>query len=415
MTKLFWFSKIGTKDSFSRIAESILPIFKSKGFELSTVIPPNLVLEPENENLFETVLRMGQDIDTPFLKMSHKEFMGPIKENLGSQMKYITLQSLVHCYQHDIKTLFITMGVYEANWFMEAILSIKKLKSINLFSKGLKVVLYVPFDYIPSPDSVEHMVKADLIITTMPYMVDKLKELGANDMTTWVGHGSSSDFKILPQREKLIGLANAMRGRFFEAPQPLSVDDIIVLNANLYGSRKRIEATVDAFNQVSKEFPNLKLWLHGGANAQTVNLVEDKNRLITSSKVKNSELNLIYNICDVGLQTSWGEGWSLTNCEHGKLGKLQVVPDFLACQFHFSEGRGLLVPVDLVNSKNEAGSDVIIGEPRQSEVINQLRESITMFKNFNSENTRKHIKQYTWESEANKMIDILDIFHGLNF
>ena len=42
-------------------------------------------------------------------------------------------------------------------------------------------------------------------------------------------------------------------------------------------------------------------------------------------------LNLLYNACDVGINTSMGEGWGLVSFEHGAAGAAQIVPDHSAC------------------------------------------------------------------------------------
>jgi D-inositol-3-phosphate glycosyltransferase len=43
------------------------------------------------------------------------------------------------------------------------------------------------------------------------------------------------------------------------------------------------------------------------------------------------ELNLLYNACDVGINTSMGEGWGLVSFEHGATGGAQIVPEHTAC------------------------------------------------------------------------------------
>ena len=193
-----------------------------------------------------------------------------------------------------------------------------------------------------------------------------------------------------------------MRGRFWHG-KPVKKDDLVVLNANLYGERKRIESTIEAFNEISKDFPNLRLWLHGGATKETVGLVKNKDALIISSRIKSSELNLIYNVCQIGLQTSWGEGWSLTNCEHALTGALQVVPDWLACGFHFEKGRGILYPVEQKRSVNEAKKKVIIGVPQQASVNLALKEAINSLTEWDPIETIKYINSYSWESAAEKL------------
>ncbi len=55
------------------------------------------------------------------------------------------------------------------------------------------------------------------------------------------------------------------------------------------------------------------------------------------------ELNLLYNACDVGINTSMGEGWGLVSFEHGASGAAQIVPDHSACS-ELWNGRAELIP-----------------------------------------------------------------------
>jgi D-inositol-3-phosphate glycosyltransferase len=42
--------------------------------------------------------------------------------------------------------------------------------------------------------------------------------------------------------------------------------------------------------------------------------------------VDDRQLNLLRNACDVGINTSMGEGWGLAGFEHGATGAAQIVP-----------------------------------------------------------------------------------------
>jgi glycosyltransferase involved in cell wall biosynthesis len=59
--------------------------------------------------------------------------------------------------------------------------------------------------------------------------------------------------------------------------------------------------------------------------------------------VEDRDLNLLYNACDVGINTSMGEGWGLVSMEHGAAGGAQIVPDHSACSDLWN-GRGELIP-----------------------------------------------------------------------
>jgi glycosyltransferase involved in cell wall biosynthesis len=47
--------------------------------------------------------------------------------------------------------------------------------------------------------------------------------------------------------------------------------------------------------------------------------------------IDDDALNLLYNACDVGINTSMGEGWGLVSFEHGAAGAAQIVPAHSAC------------------------------------------------------------------------------------
>jgi D-inositol-3-phosphate glycosyltransferase len=55
-------------------------------------------------------------------------------------------------------------------------------------------------------------------------------------------------------------------------------------------------------------------------------------------------VNLLYNACDVGINTSMGEGWGLVSCEHGAAGAAQIVPDHTACA-ELWRGHAQLIPL----------------------------------------------------------------------
>jgi glycosyltransferase involved in cell wall biosynthesis len=79
--------------------------------------------------------------------------------------------------------------------------------------------------------------------------------------------------------------------------------------------------------------------------------LDDANRLILTSANINylsappdELLNTIYNACDVGINTSDGEGWGLVSFEHASCRKPQVVPKHTACQ-DIWEGAAELIPI----------------------------------------------------------------------
>lgn len=132
----------------------------------------------------------------------------------------------------------------------------------------------------------------------------------------------------------------------------------IVLSANRNQPRKRLDITIEGFSIFAKDKPiDVKLYLHCGLKDAGIDILKltsrygIDNRLILTNMNRSLQaippdrLNLIYNIADVGINTSTGEGWSLTNMEHAVTGAPQVVPNHSALPELFHD-TGIIVPIN---------------------------------------------------------------------
>jgi D-inositol-3-phosphate glycosyltransferase len=148
----------------------------------------------------------------------------------------------------------------------------------------------------------------------------------------------------------------AARARLF-AGDPALRDAWIVLNANRNQPRKRIDVTIKGFARFARDKPpGVRLYLHMGIVDCGWNVVAlarrhgIEDRLIVTADesllpaVPDEALNHIYNACDVGLNTSLGEGWGLVNLEHAATGAAQVVPRHSACAELWEGAAELLEP-----------------------------------------------------------------------
>jgi D-inositol-3-phosphate glycosyltransferase len=135
-------------------------------------------------------------------------------------------------------------------------------------------------------------------------------------------------------------------------------DSFIMLNANRNQPRKRLDTTIEAFAMFSADKPedSVKLMMHCGTRDSHIDVIEyahrcgvDKNLILTGNvegvRLDPIErLNVIYNSADVGLNTGMGEGWGLTNHEHGITGAAQIVGNHSSLHELFMDNRGFLVP-----------------------------------------------------------------------
>jgi glycosyltransferase involved in cell wall biosynthesis len=129
----------------------------------------------------------------------------------------------------------------------------------------------------------------------------------------------------------------------------LKKDDFIILNTNRNSYRKAWDITIAAFLFFLKKNsmnPNIKLYincnLQSSSGYDIISLIKTeciRQKLDYSKIIKNHILNpnknagqledyylyLIYNSCDIGINTCLGEGFGLCNIEHATLGISQVV------------------------------------------------------------------------------------------
>jgi glycosyltransferase involved in cell wall biosynthesis len=115
-----------------------------------------------------------------------------------------------------------------------------------------------------------------------------------------------------------------------------------VLNANTLTPRKCLETTLWGFAEFARDKPaDVRLYLHHLHSRQPrhrelLSLADRlgiAGRLIPSlleqgggRPVSDRRMNLLYNACEVGVNTSMGEGWGLVSFEHAATGAAQIVP-----------------------------------------------------------------------------------------
>ena len=146
----------------------------------------------------------------------------------------------------------------------------------------------------------------------------------------------------------------------------LKEDIFIVFNGNRNQFRKRQDITIKAFAKFAVDKPEAQLYLHMGLKDQGWDLMgvfaremskvglDPNGRIIMTTQtdgppnVSVEMLNIIYNACDVGVNTCKGEGWGLVNFEHAACGVPQVVPDHTSCKEIF-EGYGELIRCDHID------------------------------------------------------------------
>ncbi|MEM7117616.1 MAG: glycosyltransferase family 4 protein [Chloroflexota bacterium] len=241
-----------------------------------------------------------------------------------------------------------------------------------------KVVAYMPLDgTITESRSFAHMNGIAQIVAYNEFGCKEFQRVGtyleqASDEFVCppikaIPHGVDTE-RFYPLSGSVPDHSCAVRRR--TARQALFPDDpqwqdaFIVLNANMAQPRKRIDLTIEGFARFAQDKPaNVKLYLHHAIlrDKEYQELLElaqqhgiaDRLNLVPIAEhgergFSDEALNLLYNACDVGLNTSLGEGWGMISFEHGATGAAQIVPNHSACAELWPGAAELVDPVESV-------------------------------------------------------------------
>jgi glycosyltransferase involved in cell wall biosynthesis len=230
------------------------------------------------------------------------------------------------------------------------------LKILGPYRDRLKIVGYIPLDgKIVNEEDAASLERADRVVVYTEFArkefegaFDRLRQKRGGEFPSVdvIPHGVDLNrFHPLPQLQQASfasrARAEAKRKVFAGLQDP--ENSFIVLNASRPDKRKRVDLTIAGFARFAAgKPPNICLCLHhaimGDQEDQIRSLVERfdlKERVVLNplagGVVGDRELNLLYNACDVGINTSMGEGWGLVSFEHGAAGAAQIVPAHSAC------------------------------------------------------------------------------------
>lgn len=247
--------------------------------------------------------------------------------------------------------VFILQDVWH---FQRYMMVFEGLRSVTKF------VGYTPIDgEVVDTQMVKHLVNLDVLVLYTEWARDQVRAalLGDYDEESLpqmdvIAHGVETK-KFYPIENRAANRREVFPG--------LEDDAFIILNASRPCIRKRVDLTLRAFAAFAKDKPeNVRLCLHQAIREEQsrhlVDLVVElglEERVIMnpfSGRVEgevlsDEDLNKLYNACDVGVNSSMGEGWGLVSFEHAATGAAQIVPGHTACA-PLWEGAGVVVDTE---------------------------------------------------------------------
>ena len=222
------------------------------------------------------------------------------------------------------------------------------LRLFGPYRDRLKIVACIPLDgRIANEEDAAPLAQADRVVAYTHFARAEFegafrrlreKEAGRDfPGVDVIPHGVDRDrFYPLPDR------AEAKRRVFADWTD--ADESFVVLNASRPDPRKRVDLTIRGFARFAADKPaNVRLCLHHpvvreaaghelGPVIRECGLGERLSVNPLGSRIVDDDgLNLLYNACDVGINTAMGEGWGLVSFEHGAASAAQIVPDHTAC------------------------------------------------------------------------------------
>lgn len=223
--------------------------------------------------------------------------------------------------------LFNTLLNYRANY-----------KHVTKFVTYIDLVY--PFEKV---EFINHLDRnTDLIFVFSDFWKKNLMDMGvAKNKIKVCYHGINKDLVKVEDKEKC--------RKFFN----LEEDDFVLLNINRNSYRKAWDITLGAFIKfLIKENmnPKIKLFINCAMESragydilsvircecikQKVSFDEVKEHILRARNnmghISDTEINMLYNAADVGINTCVGEGFGLCNTEHASVGKAQIISSVCA-------------------------------------------------------------------------------------
>lgn len=326
--KILWISEYRMNTGFSNVSESILK-YLAEHFDITLL------------DIYRT-LQGKYSITDNITEDSTIKVVGRYAPN----DTWALYQAIEICDQFD--AIFILQDI----WNIDEILTVLK----ECGKKIPPVVIYFPIDMVDHDK--DWYKNFEMVKTAVTYTKFARQEVGSClgqlfggsaldeqlDKLSVIPHGTDSDrFYKLPETKA------ELRQQIFSTDQ--FNDGIIFLNANRNQNRKRLDLTMKGFQLFveKNDVTDAYLYMHCGNIDSHIDVQKMAARygisqyLIQTTDGKGvpqsttAELNKIYNACDIGVNTSIGEGWGLCSTEHAATGAPQIVPSHSACHELFSD------------------------------------------------------------------------------
>ena len=258
---------------------------------------------------------------------------------------------------------------------------------------------------------------SDRVFTFTTFWKKHLKEQGVTRPISVLGHGFDSKLFFTVPRD--------LARKSLKLPE----NAFVIMSLNRNQPRKRYDIMIMAFVELLQKNPEKQLILlcicdkgeRGGWWLFEVFVRELKkiglpieqygNRLMVSSQdmvFKDEDVNVLYNVADLGISTADGEGWGLCTFEQMGIGIPQVVPDIGGYKEYCSkDNSGLVKPKHryyLPSIHSPVGGEAQVCDPHDVFLAmdNYLNDSEK--RRAHGQKAKEKVLSYTWENATKELI-----------
>ena len=298
----------------------------------------------------------------------------------------------------------------------------------KVVNKQFKIIVYIDQVYLHQKKDYINFLnnRVDFVLAFTPYWEECVKSQGITLPTDYLQHGFNPMIHYPFPKE--------LARRYYNVKN----DDIIILNLNRNQPRKRWDICLQAFAEIVAAYKDkpVKLLIatsvDGAWNLFEVFERELKKRGLTlqdgmkhliiidnPQQLTDEDINILYNLADIGINTCDGEGFGLCNFQQAGIGTPQVVPEIGGFRDFFNEENSKLIK-PVVNLYIDNSRDGVGGE---SEICSykDFVDAISFYLNNpeilkqHGKNARQYIlSNYKWSDLGDKLHEIIKRVVGYN-
>jgi len=360
MTKLLWISDL-TDTGYSSASKVLLnPLLKLRKPEDIYVFAINHTLT--TESIKQVIKRDIPSINinniftiqaNPLLIDSHND--DNMKQYFSHMVGALDLRKILNTVKPDI--VFTINDNEPVHRHLQIVKFYNERNNANI-----KTIGYVPIDCRKFPKGFFRNINdADIILTMTEFGKREIVKTGIDENKVMVLNHAININKFIPlsaseiKRQKIKLLGERFKNYF------------VILNANANQERKRIDLTLRIFFEYRRKYNNrafliLKMSKNMSSSNGGIQLMDELNKYTPNDQWKNfvkiidekipiDELNALFNIADVNINTSRGEGWGIIPCEGALTKRIQLVPNATSYPEIFKEVPEVLVDTEEIFRK----------------------------------------------------------------